>query len=85
MNAKNNECTAKTVTGLFGRYKLNPLVDWWERQRAIDELLSLDDHTLKDILRRIMLPSSQGRRQQDRARSAANDNLEQRSRAMGQD
>lgn len=63
MSANRHERTAKSVAGLFGRYHLNPLVGWWARQRAIDELMSLDDHTLRDILRRALQNSGDRRRQ----------------------
>ena len=50
MSANSNDRTAKTVVGsLLGRYILKPLADWRARQRAIDELMSLDDHMLNDI------------------------------------
>ena len=50
MNANTNARIAKTASvGLLSRYILKPLADWRTRQRAMDELMSLDDHTLKDI------------------------------------
>jgi uncharacterized protein YjiS (DUF1127 family) len=50
MNANTNAPTAKTVSGgLLGRCVLKPLADWRARQRAMDELMSLDDQMLKDI------------------------------------
>lgn len=50
MSANNNNRTAKTFAGgLFGRYIFGPLADWRARQRAMNELMALDDHMLKDI------------------------------------
>jgi len=74
MTANSYDRTAKNVAaGLFGQYNLEPLADWWARQRAIDEMMALDDHTLEDILRRV-LRNSRDRGQQRGLRRTANDN-----------
>jgi len=39
----------RTTRRSGGGHILKPLVDWRERRRALDELMSLDDHILKDI------------------------------------
>jgi len=82
MNANNNARTAKTASvGLLSRYILKSLADWRARQRAMDELMSLDDHMLKDIgiARCEVLGIVAGNVV---PRRAANENLAQRSRTM---
>ena len=82
MSANNDDRTAKTVAGsLLGRYILKPLADWRARQRAMDELMSLDDHMLKDIgiSRCEIFGIGDGTVV---PRRAANENLAQQSRTM---
>ena len=81
MNANNNGRTTKAVAGLLGRYNLKPLADWWAGQPAIEELMSLDDHTLKDILHRT-LQNSRIVAGNVMPRRAANENLAQQSGTM---
>lgn len=50
MATNDNVRTIKSLVGiLFGRYILKPFVDWRAQRAAFDELMSLDDRTLKDI------------------------------------
>jgi uncharacterized protein YjiS (DUF1127 family) len=50
MCANDNGHAAKLLdSGPLSRYILKPLADWWAREAAFDELMSLDDRMLKDI------------------------------------
>ena len=82
MSANNNDRTAKTVAGsLLGRYILKPLADWRARQRAMDELMSLDDHMLEDIgISRCEIPGIGDGTVVPRW--AANENLPERSKTL---
>lgn len=82
MSANNNDRTAKAVAGgLLGRYILKPFADWRARQRAIDELMALDDHMLKDIgIARCEIPRIAAGNAAPRR--AANENLAQQSKTM---
>ena len=83
-SANNNDFAAKAASrSLLGRYILKPLADWRARQRHMDELMSLDDHMLKDIgVARCEIPGIVAGKIV--RRRAANVNLEQQSRAQRQ-
>jgi len=50
MSADNNDLSESSVSGgLLDRTIVKPLTDWWARRVALDESISLDEHTLKDI------------------------------------
>jgi len=50
MSANDNDRTSKLLGGsLFSRYISKRFADWWAREAAFDELMSLDDRMLKDI------------------------------------
>lgn len=82
MSANNNDLAALVASdSLLGRYVSKPLAHWWARRRAMDELMSLNDHMLKDIgIARCEIPGIVAGKIVPRR--AANDNLPERSRTV---